>query len=104
MSRYLLVPVDDGEERGIMLPKGLMVNTIYDNLKDSVSNKKLLKSLTKEMSRKGIDEDESGCIVCKDTTVSNLNLRKVLADTCNNRFSKNNEQFYQILRDNNITL
>lgn len=103
MSRYILVPFDDGENLTIQMPKGLVCNDLFDELKTKVADEKRLQWLIKQMALHIITEDNEGVMVVKDKKVPNVNFRQALIDTCNDVFLQEHEQFYEILRKFNIT-
>ena len=104
MSRYILVPVDGHDEtRTVELPPGLVPNLLFDELKREVENKNKLLNLLEKMGRKRISETDDGCISIGDDKVSDINLRRAVIDTCNNKFSERYEDFYNILRKCGIT-
>jgi hypothetical protein len=103
MSRYILVPVDDGDCISLSIPQGLVCNEMFEDLKNKVMNKKKLKTLIQELASNLISESEDGCITRKDKKISNVKLRDALIDTCNSEFFEKYESFYKILRDLGIT-
>lgn len=104
MSRYILIPVDDGEAKTLDIPPGLIVNSLYDNLSSKVADKKRLKWLTIQLAKNRISEGQDGGITCKDRCLFNFKLRTVVKDICNHRYLEEYEPFYKFLRSVNVTL
>ena len=98
MSRYILVPVSDGEKQAISVPNGLVCNDIYEEVRPSVINKKKLKWLLEQLSMNCVEEADNGGIIWKDKQYSDNNLRAALTDTCNSEFLEKHEEFYRLLR------
>ena len=103
MSRYLLVPVDGGDQLPIKIPPGLVCNTLFDAIKSRVKDKSRLSWLIKQLALNCITEDDDGVMICKDKRIPDVMLRDAIIDTCNNLFLEKNESFYKILRNFNIT-
>ena len=103
MSRYILLPVSDGDPVSITLPGGLITNDLYDELKHKVINKTKLKWLLEQLAYNQISEADQGGIEYQDKNVSDVILREALIDTCNNEFFEKYEDFYKLLRKCNIT-
>ena len=98
MSCYILVPVEDGTELSINLPKGLVCNILYDDLESKVKDVDRLQWLVKQLALNVITEDNDGVMLIKDKRIPSVNLREALVDTCNDKFLEKHEQFYTILR------
>ena len=98
MSRYILVPVDDGDIRNLIVPNGIVCSNVYESLKCKVKDVKKLKSLIKDLSKNEISEGEDGSVVCRDINLKSINLRDVLRDICNSKFHEKYEEFYEMLR------
>lgn len=103
MSRYILVPVEDGNNLSISIPKGIVCNVLYDELSPKVKNDQRLDWLLKQLAVNFIMEDDDGVMTVKDQRIPDINLREALIDTCNDKFLQKHEQFYSILRKFNIT-
>ena len=103
MSRYILVPVDDGDCISLKIPQGLVCNEMFEDLKHKVINKKKLKMLIQELAANLISESEEGYMTRKDEQISDVKLRDALIDTCNSEFFEKYESFYKILRQLGIT-
>ena len=99
MSRYLLMPVDDSKDPvTVEVPEGLICNTMFDDIKHQVINKKKLRWLLQQLVKHDVSESDEGYITLKDKKVSNVILRDALIDTCNSEFYEKHEDFYEILR------
>ncbi len=103
MSRYILLPVFEGDPMTIKLPPGLVTNELYDSAKDKVSDREKLKWLIQSLARNNISATWNGNVCYKDTELNNVNLSEVVTDCCNNKFYEKYEKFYDILRKCNIT-
>ena len=103
MSRYILVPVGEGDVINVSIPKGLVCNIMYDELQDKVADKPKLKMLLEKLACNQISESEDGFILRREAEVSDIILREALVDTCNNRFFEKHEDFYTILRSIGVT-
>jgi len=103
MSRYILVPIDNGDAISLSIPEGLVCNEMYEDLRHKVMNKKKLKKLIQELASNLISESEEGYITSNDKKISDVKLREALIDTCNSEFYEKYESFYKILRNLGIT-
>ena len=103
MSRYLLIPVSEGEAKTILIPDGLISDDIYKDLEQHVINKNKLKWLLRQLALNDITEDDNGCVVCRDNNAVEIKFRDALIDICNNDFHEKYEKFYALLRNFNIT-
>ncbi len=103
MSRYILVPMGEGDVVNVSIPKGLVCNIMYDELQDKVTDKPKLKMLLEKLACNQITESEDGRILRKEGKVSDIILREALIDTCNMRFFEKYEDFYTILRNIGVT-
>ena len=54
MSRYLLIPVSEGEAKTILIPDGLISDDIYKDLEQHVINKNRLKWLLRQLALRGV--------------------------------------------------
>lgn len=104
MSRYILVPVEDGEMKTVNIPPQLIVNSLYDELSSEVTDKQRLKWLTIQLAKNRISEDDDGSVTCKDRCLFDLKLRTVVKDICNHKYFEEYEPFYSFLRNVNVTL
>ena len=102
MSRYILVPVSEGEKREITIPKDLVCNEIYDEIRPNVINKAKLKELLEKLIMNSVEEADNGGIIWNDKHFSDVNLRQALTNTCNGEFFERHEDFYRLLRKLNV--
>lgn len=98
MSRYILVPVSDGEKRSITIPQDLVCNDLYEEIKPKVINKKKLAELLEQLATNCVEEADNGGIIWNNKHFSDVNLREALTDTCNSDFLEKHEDFYRLLR------
>ena len=78
MSRYLLVPVDDGEEETVHITSGIVCDT--PEIKKRVKDKVRLRKLMKELSVHHITESPDGQIMCRNTKCVNVNFNDAVVD------------------------
>ena len=110
MTRYILLPktstncftlqstIDDNS-------KDILISTdiISDmSIFDTVNNKHRLKKLLILLTEKCIFRTKNG-FIGDNNSVINIKYDEVIIDTCNNIFKEEFEQFYCMLRNNDIT-
>ena len=103
MSRYILLPVTDGDPVSIKIPPGLVSNELYDTVKDKVANREKLKWLIQSLARNDISAAHNGNVCYRDIELNNVNLNEAVTDCCNNKFFEKYEKFYELLRTCSIT-
>lgn len=101
MSRYLLIPVGDGECKEINIPNGLIVDICHD-LENRIPDKKALRLLVTNLARHDILESRDGFIAMNGKELG-LNFRDFVVNILNSSFLEQYEDFLLDLRKIGIT-
>lgn len=101
MSRYLLIPVGEGDIKEISIPNGLIVDVCHD-LEDRVPDKAALRLLVTNLARHDIIESRDGFVVMKGKELS-LKFRDFVVNILNCIFLEEYENFLLDLRKIGIT-
>lgn len=101
MTRYLLIPVGDGECKEINIPNGLIVDICQD-LEDKIPDKKALRLLVTDLAKQDILETRDGFISMRGKELG-LKFRDVVVNILNSSFLEEYEDFLLDLRKIGIT-